>query len=43
MKRIERKTTFIIIRVTPEEKLDLIKRAGKNLSRFIRLLLKLGE
>ena len=33
------KDAFIIVRVTKEEKLSLIKKAGKNLSKFIRNLL----
>jgi hypothetical protein len=37
----DRKTTFIIVRTTPEEKIEIIKKAGKNLSRYIRLLLGL--
>ena len=39
--RKENKTEFIIIRCTPAEKLNLLKKAGKNLSKFIRVLLKL--
>lgn len=35
------KEVFIIIRVTKSEKLNLVKRAGKNLSKFIRDILGL--
>ena len=40
MKR-ENKTAYIIVRVTATEKLNLVKRAGKNLSKLIRTLLGL--
>ena len=42
MKR-ENKTEFIITRVTKSEKADLIKKAGKNLSKLIRTLLGLDK
>jgi hypothetical protein len=35
----ERKDVFIIVRCTKSEKASLLKRAGRNLSRFIRDLL----
>jgi hypothetical protein len=37
----QNKTHFIIVRVTKEEKESLVKKAGKNLSKFIRGLLGL--
>ena len=37
----EIRSEYIIIRVTLKEKLDLIKRASGNLSKYLRLLLKL--
>lgn len=40
MKR-DRKTVFIIVRVTPEEKVSLLKKAGRNLSKHIRIILGL--
>lgn len=43
MYRKENKISFIIVRVTKAEKLSLMKRAGKNLSKFIRTLLKLED
>jgi hypothetical protein len=39
----ERKTEFIIIRVTKSEKDNFIKQAGKNLSKFIRQLIGLDN
>lgn len=35
----QNKTAFIIIRITQSEKAILLKKAGKNLSKFIRKLL----
>lgn len=39
----ERKTEFIIIRVTKTEKDHFVKYAGKNLSKFIRQLIGLDN
>jgi len=39
----ENKSSFIIVRVTKEEKSSLLKKAGKNLSRFVRSLLGLSN
>jgi hypothetical protein len=45
MKIKETKKSFIIIRVTEEEKRELIKKAidSKNLSRYVRHILQLDD
>lgn len=35
-KKVETRSEFIIVRVTPSEKESMIKKAGKNVSNWVR-------